>query len=516
MTKKGIFLSVLSGLFLGISLPNFFIPFGFLIGFYILFKFIVDYPLKKVIFYSFITGLTFSVISFYWIIYAVSYYGGINLFLSSILFILFTFSYSAWVFISFSVIVKLLYNRYGLNAIFTAPFVWVFLEFSREFFPFNGFPWNLVGYMLSYINPIAQITAFFSVYGLSFLVLLLSVVFFLMFRVKEKKLIILAILTILIFIIIFIYGQFRIDNYRDSGKSVKVAVIQANIDESLKLNPTQETNIKIIDIYTDLIKQSLKDNPDFVVLPESAIPIYPYIDTPLRDYFFHKIKDINVPIITGFDNVLLTPNMDIDKIYNSVFILDENHTYVDYYNKIKLVPFGEYAPFKNKILENIFTYLQGIDFTKGKEQKILTYRDLKVVPLICFESIFPDFVSDFVNKGGNVIVNVTNDGWFGKTSAPYQHFEMARIRSIETGRYLIRAANTGISAVINPVGVIKGYLPLKEEGFIVQTVYLYDEKTFFTAYKTYIYFIFILIFLSLITYFELKYRKEKVEVKSDR
>lgn len=136
--------------------------------------------------------------------------------------------------------------------------------------------------------------------------------------------------------------------------------------------------------------------------------------------------------------------------------------------------------------------------------------------LICFESIFPDFVSDFVNKGGNLIVNVTNDGWFGKTSAPYQHFEMARIRSIETGRYLIRAANTGVSAVINPVGVIKGYLPLKDKGFIVQTVYLYDEKTFFTAYKTYIYFTFILIFLSFITYFELKYRKEKVEVKSGR
>ncbi|MEJ5172992.1 MAG: apolipoprotein N-acyltransferase, partial [Hydrogenothermaceae bacterium] len=513
MTKKDIFLSVLTGIFLGISLPNFFVPFCFLIGFYILFKFIADYPLKKVVIYSFITGLVFSVISFYWITYAISYYGGINLFLSSILFSLFVVSYSAGVFLPFAIAVKLLYNRYGLNAVFTAPFVWVLLEFSREFFPFNGFPWNLTGYMLSYINPFAQITAFFSVYGISFMVLFSSVVFFLMFRVKEKKSIILATLTIFVFITIFIYGQFRIDNYRDIGKSVKVAVIQGNIDESLKLNPTPEINRQVIDTYTELMEQSLRYNPDFIILPESAIPIYPYIDNSLKDYFFEKIKDIDVPIITGFDNVLLTPEMEVDKVYNSVFILDENHRYVDYYNKIKLVPFGEYTPFKSKVLESVFTYLQGIDFTKGKSQKILHYRDLKVVSLICFESIFPDFVSDFVNKGGNLIVNVTNDGWFGKTSAPYQHFEMARIRSIETGRYFIRAANTGVSAVINPVGVIKSHIPLKERGFIVQTVYLYDEKTFFTAYKTYIYFTFILMFLSLITYFELKYRKEKVEVK---
>ncbi len=493
---KFIFLSGLSGFFLSISLPNFFIPFAFLVGFSLWFYTVEKSNLKNVLFYSFIVGLVFSFLSFYWIVFALSYYGGINIFVSFVLFLVFSITYSLYTFVLPGFISKKFIDKLSISGLFLLPFVMVFLEFFREFFPFNGFSWNLLGYMISYINPIAQITYYTSVYGLSFLVVFFSVSFYLMISKKDYRFVVLNIFNILFFITLFIWGSYRINSYTDTGKYYKVAILQGNIDESMKLKPTKEINKKVIDKYIHLLNQAKEKGADIAVLPESALPFFPYIDSSLKDYFFDMFSKIKLPILAGFDNVLLNEDSDIDKVYNSLFLIDEEGFYVDYYSKIKLVPFGEYTPFRNKFLENIFHYLQGIDFTKGEGQKLLVFKDMKVASLICFESIFPNFVSDFVNKGSNVIVNITNDGWFGKTSAPYQHFEMARIRSIENNIYLIRSANTGISAVINPVGMVKSYLPLYKDGVIVEKVYLTQGKSFFNQNKNFIYILFILTFIT--------------------
>lgn len=506
---KNALFSLLSGLFLSLSLPNFFIPFTYLIGFFILFNFITNYNLKKSLFFSFLSGVSFSLFSFYWIVYAISYYGELNLIVSYILFLLFSITYSSGTFLIFTFLLKLFYNRYHYRAMLLAPFLWVLLEFSREYFPFNGFPWNLSGYMLSYINPLAQSASILSIYGLSFLVIFSSVSFFLLVKKRSYPHLALFLFNVALFILLYVFGNSRIENYTESGEKLKVVIVQGNIDESLKLKPTNEINREVIDKYTKIMKQSLKEGPDLIVFPESAIPIYPYIETSLKEYFFQQIEDIKVPKIIGFDNIILTPEREIDKVYNSVFLLDENNSYVDYYSKIKLVPFGEYTPFKVKVVEDIFTYLQGIDFMKGESQKILIHNQLKAVPLVCFESIFPNFVSNFVLKGGNLIVNLTNDGWFGKTSGPYQHFEMARIRAIENGVYLVRAANTGISAFIDPVGRIRSHIPLMKEGYISYQIPLQTKPTFFNIYRTYIYFTFIIVFLSLIGLFEIKCNTRK-------
>ncbi|ACN99421.1 apolipoprotein N-acyltransferase [Sulfurihydrogenibium azorense Az-Fu1] len=499
---KNIFIGGLSGFLLALSLPNFFIPFSFLVGFSLLFYLIERHSTKDILIYSFVAGIVFSIFSFYWIVFALSYYGGINLIVSSVLFLIFSFAYSLYTFVLFSFIGKKVYQKYSFYGFFLLPFIWVFLEFFREFFPFNGFSWNLFGYMLSYINPVAQITYYTSVYGLSFLVLFFSVSFYLMVFKRDYRFVVLNVLNIIIFTLLLIWGNHRINSYTDTGKYYKVAVLQGNVDESMKLKPTKEINIKIIDKYIQLLKQAKEKGADIAVLPESALPFFPYIDSSLKDYFFQRFSDIKIPILSGFDNVLLKEDGDIDRVYNSLFLIDKDGFYVDYYSKIKLVPFGEYTPFRNSFLESIFTYLQGIDFSKGEGQKLLIYKDMKIASLICFESIFPDFVSNFVNKGVNVIVNITNDGWFGKTSAPYQHFEMARIRAIENNVYLIRAANTGISAVINPVGSVKSFIPLYKEGVLVEKVYLSSGKSFYNSYKMYIYvgFVFIFVFSLFLVY----------------
>lgn len=514
LKPKVILLSFICGLLISLSYPNFFIPFSFVVGFYLLFSSLVNHNLKTVALFSFLAGFSFSVSSFYWIVYAISYYGGINILLSVLLFVLFASAYAIGVILVFSLVLKILFDRYGYNAFYLAPFIWVFLEFLREVFPFNGFPWNLAGYMLSYINPFAQLAATTSVYGLSFLVVFLSVVVFLFFKLRDRLSFGLVMLNLSILVALFLYGKLRIENYKDKGKPVRIAVIQGNIDESVKLKPSPEANRKVIDTYVSLMEEAQKENPDFMVLPESAIPIYPFIDTSLKYYFFERLEKIKTPILIGFDNVVLTPEMEIDKLYNSVFLMGDRHNYVDYYNKIKLVPFGEYTPFKIKVLEQIFTYLQGVDFNKGDAQKLLVYGEVRFTPLVCFESVFPDFVSNFTRKGGNLIVNITNDGWFGKTAGPYQHFEMARIRAIENGVYLVRAANTGISAIVNPVGEIKKHLPLMRTGYIVDDVYIGGETTFFVSHKKIIYFTFTASFLTLLGVLELKYlTRRKGEVR---
>ncbi|PMP63209.1 MAG: apolipoprotein N-acyltransferase [Sulfurihydrogenibium sp.] len=502
---KYLFFSVLTGTFLSLSLPNFFIPFAFLVGFSLWFYLMEKLDIKRVLLYSFLAGFVFSLLSFYWIVFALSYYGGLSISVSSVLFLIFATTFSLYTFVLFTFIAKKFIDRFSTFGFFLLPFLWVFLEFLREFFPFNGFSWNLFGYMLSYINQIAQITYFTSIYGLSFLVVFFSVSFYLMFSRRDYRFVALNIFNIVLFTVLFIWGNSRINSYLDKGEYYKVAVLQGNVDESMKLKPTKEINKKIIDKYLNLLKQAKEKGADVAVLPESALPFFPYIDSSLKYYFFDNFYKIGIPFFSGFDNVLLKEDSEIDKVYNSLFLVDEYGLYVDYYSKIKLVPFGEYTPFKNKFLENIFEYLQGIDFTKGPGQKLLIFekdnrKEMKVASLICFESIFPDFVANFVKKGANVIINVTNDGWFGKTSAPYQHFEMARVRAIENNVYLIRAANTGISAIVNPVGSIKAYIPLYKEGIIIENVYLTEGKSFFNQHKTFLYTAFVLLFVLLVSF----------------
>ncbi|GAB6072341.1 apolipoprotein N-acyltransferase [Venenivibrio stagnispumantis] len=497
--------AILSGAFLSVSLPNFFIPFAFLIGFYLFFDNLYKYSTKKALIYSFLTGLIFSFLSFYWIIYAINYYGKINILISSILFIIFSIAYSLYSFVLFGFIQKIIFNRYGIIGIFLSPFIWVFMEIFREFFPFNGFPWNLSGYMLSYINPVAQIASITSIYGVSFLVLFFSSSFFYFIKCRTKKSLSVIVLNIFIFVIIFIYGEFRINNYQDNGKPYKIAILQGNISEELKLNPTVEINKSIIDKYINLFKQAERFNPDLVVMPESAIPIFPFVDTPLKEYFFKNIENIKIPFISGFDNLLLNEYGDIDKIYNSLILYYENKNIKGIYNKIKLVPFGEYNPFNIGFIKELFPYLQGYDFRQGDKQNIITFKDLKIASLICFEAIFPIYVSDFGDF--NLIVNITNDGWFGRTSAPFQHFEMSRIRAIENGTYLVRAANTGISAIINPVGKPVAISKLYTDEIIVGNIYSKPVKTIFKSYKYQIFFGFIIIFIGFLIFLETKKRK---------
>ncbi|RUM60494.1 MAG: apolipoprotein N-acyltransferase [Persephonella sp.] len=505
-------LPALAGLFIAISFPKFFLSFSFVIGFSLLFNSLLKDSLIKHLIFSFITGLSFSLVVFNWLTYSMVVYLDVNSLTAVLLLIGFSIVFSLYQFVLFSFISYKLKTYLGFEGLLITPFVWVLIELGREFFPFDGFPWNLLGYTLTPINEIAQITSLGGIYTLSLLAIYISLSIFLIFKFREKKSLYIFFIIFFVFVASYIYGLNRIKSYKDEGIEKKIAIIQGNISQNLKMDRSKRKYI--VDKYVSLIKKADKFNPDIIILPESSLPFAPsYIDEVMLRFFI-GIKDIKTKtILTGIDDVYI----DIKnikrkgslKIYNTITLFSKKGKLLSQYRKIKLVPFGEYTPKFFSFLAKLLPYLStDLDFSFGEKKNIIKYKDFKIVPLICFESIFPYFVADF-SKKGNIIVNTTNDGWFGKTSAPYQHFEMARVRSIETGKYFIRVANTGISAVITPVGRIKRSLGLEKTGIIITKVYLTDRKTFFVKHLNIIYSLYILlpIFLTTILVLRKKFYK---------
>jgi apolipoprotein N-acyltransferase len=168
--------------------------------------------------------------------------------------------------------------------------------------------------------------------------------------------------------------------------------------------------------------------------------------------------------------------------YNSAFLLSPSQKVAGKYDKIHLVPYGEYIPLK-RFFPFINKMVAGIgDFSSGDSISLLGLPEASFGVLICYEIIFPDLTRRFVKQGAQFLVNITNDAWFGKTSAPHQHLSMAVVRAIENRRYIARAANTGISAFIDPTGEIKSATGLFTESFLTGTIGIMDMKTFYTTY----------------------------------
>ncbi|NPA12349.1 MAG: apolipoprotein N-acyltransferase [Aquificae bacterium] len=496
--------SVIAGILTALSLPYYYLPFGYVAGFIILLHHI--YKNKRPLLVSFVAGLSYTALSFYWIVYALSNYGGISFPVAVVLFVVFAVAFSVYQFVIFTfVMTKLKDRNYSLLAV---PFVWTTLEILREFFPFSGFPWNLLGYSLSYIDPLAQITSVGSIYLLSFMAMLIPTAIYSAHIYKTDRAYISVFAVFGLFMAVFLWGKDRIENLPISGKSKTVALIQANIDQMDKLSSEATVDLEITLKYLTLIKQALQYEPDIIVLPEAAIPIFPLAkeyNGSLDELFFDGIKNDHSIFIVGFDNVV-KDGEDIT-LYNSMFLLSPEGEIIDYYNKVKLVPFGEYVPPPFQIFQSLFPYLQGYDFSSGEKPKVLKYQDLSIIPLICYEATFPIFVANFPE--GNLIVNITNDGWFGDTPAPVQHFEMAKVRAIENGLFMIRSANTGISAIIDPVGDVSIAMGINEEGVALGGVALLERDTIWVKHKETVGGIFIISFIIVLV---LIFKKEE-EVK---
>jgi apolipoprotein N-acyltransferase len=249
----------------------------------------------------------------------------------------------------------------------------------------------------------------------------------------------------LILLMVIGFGQNRINSFKDAGKEIKVAIVQANIPQDAKMDPR---NIyKVVDEQVRRSKKALALNPEIIIWPETAVTTYLFDSIRIHHQIVAMVKESRVNFIIG------TPYREGEKIYNSIAAFSRNGDYAGRYDKQRLVPFGEYLPFRPLLypfLKNLSLFEK--DYDAGSNPNIIDLGIAKVGAVICFESTFPYLVRDKMNKGAQFILVATNDAWFFNSAALYQHIEAAQMRAVENSVYVVQAANTGISAIIDPLG----------------------------------------------------------------
>ena len=270
--------------------------------------------------------------------------------------------------------------------------------------------------------------------------------------------------------------EVRVEMARAEQKSV--AVVQGSIEQSLKWDPDQRIFTMLT--YRDLTMAAAGDKPWLVVWPETAAPFFFLNDKTATEWLEEMVRESGSALLFGapaFEEVGQETHY-----FNRAYLLDHQGKVLDFYDKVHLVPFGEYVPFQ-KYLPFIKKLTQASgDYIAGPESRALTLDGTGVGVLICYESIFPELARGHVEAGADYLAVITNDAWFGRSSAPYQHFSMAVLRAVENRRAVIRAANTGISGLILPSGEVKETLGLLERQYLTGSLPRSEIRTIYTAW----------------------------------
>jgi len=426
---------------------------------------------------AFVAGLVGYGGMIYWINIVVTTYGKLPLLVSICLYLLLVAYLAAYFFVLFYLVRRA--ELRGISVVVSLPILWVGLEFLRSFL-LTGFPWASLGYSQYRILPLIQVVDVTGVYGISFLIVLANCVLFLLFNwILARSSRVFPYRSTAVFLVLIIavllYGFFLL-RQEQVGVPLKVALIQGNIDQGIKWDPAfmEET----IAIYERLSRRAAVAGVDLVVWPESAAPFFFQEPGPPTDRITSLARVIQAPLIFG------SPAYDGSgprrRYFNSAFLVSSAGEVLGRSDKMHLVPFGEYVPLA-KLLPFVHKLVVGVgDFSPGDELASLDIGKGKVGVLVCFEGIFPELSRSYVRDGAQLLVNITNDGWYGRSSAPYQHLSMSVFRAIENGVPLVRAANTGISAIIDEKGHISQATPLFKEDYCAGEVILSTGGTIYT------------------------------------
>jgi apolipoprotein N-acyltransferase len=441
-------------------------------------------PPRQAAWLGYTSGLCFYLGTIWWVINTMTTYGRMPLPLSLVALILlcgvlagYTAAF-AWL---------LSAGRYRLRLSrgilpLVAAGAWTALEFLRTYL-FSGFPWALLGYSQYQQPTIRLLASAVGVYGISALLVLVNGtvadVLGRAWRPADKGRRWRGTLLPVGLACLALAGTtgYAWGIWRDptGGPTVRVGLLQGNIDQSLKWDRSHQT--ATLDIYERLARRVAADRPALIVWPETALPFFLRREPELGVRVQRFIAEGGVPTLTG------SPDLGEDGLlYNTAFFLGGDGEIRGRYSKRHLVPFGEYVP-----LQTIFFFLDKLvvgigDFGRGRAATVFSVDGLRFSVMICYEVIFPGEVRDFVKGGAALLVNITNDAWFGRSGAPYQHLAMAAMRAVEHGTYLVRAANTGVSAVIAPSGDILAQTEIFTDAVLLGTIRPRERETIYTRY----------------------------------
>lgn len=337
--------------------------------------------------------------------------------------------------------------------------VWVLLEWVQSWM-ISGFPWQLLGYSQYRVLPVAQVAAVGGIFALSFLVALINggAAQALLWRHDRRRLALAAGTPLVVLVVTWAAGQARLTRLEaEQGPELTVGVLQGNVSQDEKWKAGRKAGST--QLYASLARQLAPQHPDLVVYPETAMPFFftDSINTEHRAVVRSLAQELGAPLLVGS----LGGSWE-EGIFNRAWLIDAQGEVAGTADKVHLVPFGEYIP-----LIEVFRYLSGLTaesgaFTPGRGHPILRLPGPQTPfgVFICYESIFPEISRELAVGGAQMLINTTNDAWFGQTAAPSQHFAMVVLRAVETGRPVIRAANTGISGLVAPTGKILHATPL--------------------------------------------------------
>ncbi|MCP3940145.1 MAG: apolipoprotein N-acyltransferase [Desulfobacteraceae bacterium] len=442
---------------------------------------------------SFYAGVTTGFIHYmtliYWIVPTVTTYGGLNLVLGVSILALLSLYLALYVGV-FTFLIKKL-DSLPIFLPLAGACLWVGLEYIRTY-AFTGFPWGVLGYSQYLNQTLVQIADLTGVLGISFLIVLCNFFLAQLFLFVKplstpKRTSCWAMLTIFGYTLVLMtaawgYGRVRlqeIDTLMHNSSKLKICVIQGNIRQDLKWDKAFKD--ATLDKYTSLSLEMAKTKPALIIWPETALPFYYGFDIVNSNRVDACIRKAKTNFLLG--SPAFERSKEDLRFYNRAYMLNHLALVTAIYDKTHLVPFGEYVP-----LGNYLTFLgkltaQAGNFSRGENSFIpLVFNDHKTGVLICFEILFPSLSRDFVKNGADILTTMTNDAWFGRTSAARQHFSFAVLRAVENRRSVVRAANTGISGFIDPCGRVLEETSLFTTAAITQPVPVVKEITFYTRY----------------------------------
>lgn len=396
-------------------------------------------------------------------------------------------------------------RRWGWPLVLTAPVFWVSLEFIRMNAGFLAAPGGLVGHTQYQLIPLIQVAAFSSAYGVSFLVVLINAALAdavtglqrLQGPPAVRELRVLTVCSPLalgaaLVLSAYCWGQSQIRHYHDHHDRqpgfLKVAAVQANIHQYDKVNPTFRQ--QVLPQYVALTRQAAADRPDLIVWPETAVPNYLQANTSISRAIFALVRETGSPLLVGSAASGKTVQREAAHrvLRNSAVLIAETGDVVAVYHKMKLVPFAEYVPLEGKVSWPSWLVGESDIFTPGDGIQLFESPQGPFGVVICWESLFPEPFRQFVQAGARFMVNLTDETWFDGSQAGRQFLAMATFRAVEHRVAVIRSANTGVSALIDPLGVIRARVTdaagndLRVAGVMTVTVPAAGEPTFYTRH----------------------------------
>ena len=424
-------------------------------------------------------GAAYYAVLLYWIPAVPAHYGSLP---SAVSFLIYLFLVlllaSTWAIFGFAFAV--VSRRFPLGAFYAAPFIWVGQEYLVTHL-LTGFPWGILGLSQTKDLALLQVSTVTGVYGVSFVLVLFQSLFAASLRFRKR---LPFAVGLLVLVLVHAGGLASLRTVRPTAESFRAAVIQGNVSSDIYWNDVgTDVILSLFDAHVDLTRQASDQGARLVVWPEFTVPLCFDCGEPLYRSFAGRLQEF---VRQTGTTLLLGTNEESGpaekrQYYNTAVCLSPDLS-TTRYAKMHLVPFGEYTPYKKVFgFINKVTHAIG-EVTPGKAYALHAVRGVPFGSPICYEIIFPDLVRRFTKNGAAFLVTITNDGWYGTSAAPYQHFAHAVVRAVENRRFLLRAATTGISGVIDPYGRVLARSELQVRTFLGETVTPRRNLTFYARH----------------------------------